>query len=348
MSEKIKFGLIGYGRIGKRHAKIISDNPDAELIAVCDVKPKESVSYDLGIPYFDNTGEFYHQGKDIDVVSIATPNYVHAAQAIEALEQKKNVVVEKPMALNKADGERILYKALQKNKLVFGVMQNRYSPPSVWLKELIDSGKLGKIFMVNINCYWNRDGRYYKTSDWKGSLEKDGGTLFTQFSHFIDIMYWVFGDIRDIRAQVYNFDHQNLTEFEDSGNATFRFVNGGIGTLSFSTSIWDKNFESSITVIAENGTVKVGGQYMNEVLYCHVKDYEMPTLAETSKPNNYGGFIGSAANHNFVFENVINVLKGHSTITTNAMEGLKVVEIIERIYEAAGQLNKLSLAKQFS
>jgi predicted dehydrogenase len=238
------------------------------------------------------------------------------------------------MALKKAEAETVIYKALNVHRHVFAVMQNRYSPPSVWIKHMIDSGKLGTIYMVQLNCYWNRDDRYYKKDSWHGRKDLDGGTLFTQFSHFIDIMYWLFGDIENISARVFDFNHTSLTEFEDSGVVTFEFVNGGTGNLNFSTSVWDKNLESSMTIIAENGSVKIGGQYMDKVEYCHIKDYTMPDLAPTNPGNDYGAYKGSAQNHNYVIENVVDVLKGRASITTNALEGLKVVDIIERIYNA--------------
>jgi len=215
---------------------------------------------------------------------------------------------------------------------VFCVMQNRYSPPSVWIKEVIESKILGEVFMVQLNCYWNRDDRYYKKGNWKGSNDLDGGTLFTQFSHFIDIMYWLFGDIKDIQAKFNDFTHKDLTEFEDSGLVNFNFLNGGMGCINYSTAVWDTNLESSITIIGSKGSVKIGGQYMNEVEYCHIKDYQMPVLAPVNPANDYGAYKGSAANHHYIVENVIDTLKGRNTITTNALEGLKVVEMIERIY----------------
>jgi len=252
--------------------------------------------------------------------------------AVKALKAGFHVVVEKPMALTKRDAEEILHTALQKNRKVFCVMQNRYSPPSVWIKEMITSGRLGKIYMVQLNCYWNRDERYYKAGGWHGSADLDGGTLFTQFSHFIDIMYWLFGDITNIKACFRDFTHEKLTAFEDSGMVSFDFLKGGMGCLNYSTSVWDKNLESSITIVAENGSVKIGGQYMNEVEVCHVKEYTMPDLAPTNPGNDYGAYKGSAQNHNFVIENVVKVLNGNGDITTNALEGMKVVDIIERIY----------------
>ena len=189
--------------------------------------------------------------------------------------------------------------------------------------------------MVQLNCYWNRDDRYYNPNSWHGKKQLDGGTLFTQFSHFIDIIYWLFGDIEKIHASLRDFNHHSLTEFEDSGVVTFDFVNGGMGVMNFSTSVWDKNLESSMTVIAEKGSLKIGGQYMERVEYCHIKNYQMPHLAPTSPANNYGAYKGSAQNHHLVIDNVVEVLKGKASITTNALEGLKVVEMIERIYSNA-------------
>ncbi|HHH50624.1 MAG TPA: Gfo/Idh/MocA family oxidoreductase, partial [Saprospiraceae bacterium] len=284
MLKKTNFAIVGYGHIGKRHAQIINENRDSQLVAICDIKPKKDLDLgDFEIPFFTSVDTMLFSDIAIDVVNICTPNGLHAQQAIKALEARKHVVIEKPMALKKADCERIIYKALEVSKQVFVVMQNRYSPPIKWLKEVIEENLLGEIFLVQINCYWNRDKRYYSPNGikhfWHGSKELDGGVLFTQFAHFIDIMYWLFGDIKNIQNRATNFNHQKTTHFSDTGVASFEFVEGGIGTLNYSTAIWDKNFESSITVIGENGTIKIGGQYMDQVIYCHINDYQMPILA---------------------------------------------------------------------
>lgn len=334
MEKKIKFAVVGCGHIGKRHAEMIYRNEECELVALVDVKEKSTLGIDsFNAPLFSSLEDLIASDLEIDVINVASPNGFHAEQGMQILESGRHLVIEKPMSLNKNDSEKLIFKGLQKHKQVFCVMQNRYSPPSVWLKELLDSGKLGKVFMVQINCYWNRDDRYYKSESWHGKQALDGGTLYTQFSHFIDLMYWYFGDIKNIQAKFEDFNHQDLTDFEDSGIVSFDFVNGGMGSLNYSTSIWDKNLESSITVIGENGSLKVGGQYMNEVEYCHIKDYEMPKLAPTNPGNDYGAYKGSAANHHYIIENVVDALRGRKSITTNALEGLKVVDIIERIYE---------------
>lgn len=333
----IKFAVVGCGHIGKRHAEMIWQNPEADVVALCDNRPLGELNLDAkyaDIPFFSSFEELLASGIEMEVINIATPNGLHANQSLAALNAGLHVVVEKPMGLTKIDAEKIIFTALHKNKHVFAVMQNRYSPPSAWIKGLVDSGKLGGINMVQINCYWNRDDRYYKPGNWHGDKALDGGTLFTQFSHFVDIMYWLFGDIDNIKGRMTDFNHEGLTDFEDSGSLSFDFTDGGMGILNFSTSCWNQNFESSITVLAENGTIKIGGQYMNEVEYCHVKDYEMPKLEASNPPNDYGPYKGSAANHVYLIQNVVDVLKQRAPITTNALEGLKVVDIIERMYKA--------------
>lgn len=335
--DRVKFAVVGCGHIGKRHIEMILRNPEAELVAVCDQLPMEELNFPEivadTIPLTSTLDQLLRDF-DFDVLNICTPNGLHASMALQALESSRHVVIEKPMALNTPDAEKILFTAEKYEKNVFCVMQNRYSPPSLWIKEVMTSGILGRLFMVQINCYWNRDERYYKPGGWHGTEKLDGGTLFTQFSHFIDLMYWLFGDIDDIRADFEDFNHHSLTDFEDSGMVHFRFNNGGIGCLNYSTSVYDKNFESSVTIIAENGTIKIGGQYMNEVEYCRVKNYEMPVLPPTNPGNDYGHYKGSAQNHHYVIQNVIDVLKHKEgeEITTNAYDGLKVVDIIERIY----------------
>lgn len=333
MSTKIKFAVIGQGHIGKRHAEMIRRNPGAELVAVSDLLPKEKTgNAEIAEAYFLSAEEMLQAHPEIEVVNVCTPNGLHAAHALLALDHGKHAVIEKPMALSKSDCELVMHKALSAGKNVFCVMQNRYSPPSVWLKEIVENKIIGDVFMVQLNCYWNRDERYYKKGGWKGLQELDGGTLFTQFSHWIDLLYWLFGDIDQIQAKFADFKHKDMTEFEDSGFVSFNFLNGGMGCINYSTAVWDTNLESSISLVGSNGSVKIGGQYMDKVEYCHIRDYKMPNLADTAPANDYGAYKGSANNHHQVIQNVIDTLSGKTTITTNVLEGMKVVDMIERIY----------------
>lgn len=265
--KKIRFAVVGQGHIGKRHAEMILRNPDTELAAVCDTRTEKEckTSYE-GVNHYQSIDEMLKKETNLDVINICTPNGLHAEMALKALDNGLHVVIEKPMTLTKADAEQVIFKSLAKHKTVFCVMQNRYSPPSMWLKDVIEQNILGRVFHVQINCYWNRDERYYTHQNWHGDAKLDGGTLFTQFSHFIDIMYWLFGDIKNISGQFRDFNHLTLTDFEDTGIVNFEFLNEGIGTLSYSTSIYNENLESSMTIIGEKGTIKVAGQYMNEVV----------------------------------------------------------------------------------
>ncbi len=324
MENKIKFAVIGCGHIGKRHAAVIANNEECELAALCDTIAKERPDPgDHNISFYTSIDELLQSGIPLDVVCIATPNGCHEEQALKVLKAGYHVVIEKPMALTKEGCERIMYESMRQQKQVFCVMQNRYSPPAVWLKEVLHKKILGEIYIVQVNCYWNRDERYYTGNTWHGSKESDGGTLFTQFSHFIDMLFWLFGDIKNISGKLNNFNHAGLTDFEDSGFIHFDFVHGGAGCLNYSTAVWNENLESTMTIIAQNGTIKTGGQYMKEVQYCNVKDYTMPELAPAD----------AGSNHHFIIENVVDILKERVPAATNAGDGMKVVEIIERIYK---------------
>lgn len=333
--QLFRFILVGFGAIGKRHAQEVMARTDAALVAIVDTNPEKQLlsHYPTHIP-------FYHLIDDAliaeqaDVAIIATPNGLHAPLAISALNAGLHVLVEKPMALSVKACKEMIAAAEKAQRKLFVVKQNRYSPPVKWLKQVITDQRLGKILMLQINCFWNRDERYYLPPSWRGTQELDGGVLFTQFSHFIDILYWVFGDIEPLATKAANMTHQSLSPLDDNGVVLFQTAAGALGSLCFSTSVWDQNLESSLTVIGEKGSVKISGQYMNEVAYCHISDYQMPEIAVAMPANQYGAYQGSASNHAPVIANVIETLKGQAQATTNAHEGLKVVEIIEKIYQA--------------
>lgn len=331
----IRFAICGVGHVGRRHAALVAGRAGAQLVALID--ERDELRADLAaefpnVPFFLSLEEYLARGPAADVLTVATPNGWHARQAVAGLRHGLHVVVEKPLALTVADARAIVETAQQAGRLVFGVMQNRYSPPAAWLKQLVDAGHLGEIYLVQMSCFWNRDARYYQPGGWRGTGALDGGTLFTQFSHFVDLLYWAFGDVANLAARFRDFNHQGLTEFEDSGLVTFDLVRGGSGTLAYSTAAWDRNLESSLTVLAARGALKIGGQYLDKVAYCHIQDYALPALPPTNPANHYGPYQGSAANHGHVIDNVVDTLHHRGTATTNALEGLKVVEIIERIY----------------
>lgn len=335
--KKIKFAIVGCGRIAQRHAEHIRHY--GELVAVCDVVAgkAEKLAKEYSAACYHSIDDMLKQEKTIDVVSICTPNGLHATHAIKSLRAGFHVLCEKPMAINVHDCGEMIKEAEKANKRLFAIKQNRFNPPVAAVKEAIDNGVLGKIYSIQLNCFWNRNADYYENS-WKGTRDLDGGTLFTQFSHFIDLVYWMIGDVKKAYALMGNFAHEGVIEFEDTGVVAIEFYNGAIGTINYTVNSYSKNMEGSLTIFAENGTVKIGGQYLNELEYQDIKDFEIKDLPEGNKPNNYGTYVGSMSNHDKVYENLVDVLLNGSSISTNSFEGLKTVEIIDKIYQSSRQL----------
>jgi UDP-N-acetyl-2-amino-2-deoxyglucuronate dehydrogenase len=334
MVSKLKFGIIGCGRIAQRHAEHI--NNKGELVAVCDSiqeKADEFATKYQTKAYY-TVDDLLSNEKKIDVVAICSPNGLHVAHTIKALNAGMHVLCEKPMAISVHDCGEMIQAAEKANKRLFAIKQNRFNPPVVAVKKIIEEGRLGKIMSVQLNCFWNRNPDYYKNS-WKGTMKLDGGTLFTQFSHFIDLLYWIVGDVKNVQAYMGNFAHQGIIEFEDTGVVILEFYNGAIGTIHYTVNSYQKNMEGSLTLFGEKGTVKIGGQYLNELEYQSIEGYKIENLPEGNKPNNYGNYVGSMSNHDKVYDNLIEVLQNNASITTNSFEGLKTVEIIEKIYKAA-------------
>lgn len=332
--SQLRFAIVGCGRIAQRHAEHIGKK--ARLTAVCDLVPEraDALAAAYGAKAFYSIDDLLKESASFDVLSVCSPNGLHAEHSIKALHAGVHVLCEKPMALTVADCGNMLQAAEKNNRRLFAIKQNRYNPPVAAVKKIIEKGKLGKIYSVQLNCFWNRNEAYYSNS-WKGTKKLDGGTLYTQFSHFIDLLYWMIGDIDEVKAMMQNYHHHNIIEFEDTGVVLLRFSNGALGTVHYTVNSFQKNMEGSLTIFGEKGTVKIGGQYLNELEYQQIEGYTIKDLPEGNKPNNYGTYVGSMSNHDLVYDNVIEVLEKGGSITTSAFEGLKTVEIIQKIYAAA-------------
>ena len=334
--KQVKFGLVGCGRIANRHAEHIENF--GLLQAVCDVEPKkaDALATKYGVKAYSNIDDLLTAETEIDVISVCTPNGLHAEHSIKALKAGFHVLCEKPMAMNVHDCGEMIKAAESANKRLFAIKQNRFNPPIAALKRAISDGVFGKLYSIQLNCFWNRNEDYYKDS-WKGTHDMDGGTLYTQFSHFIDLLYWLIGDVKKAHAIMRNFAHHGIIEFEDAGVVALEFHNGVIGTVNYTVNSYGKNMEGSLTIFGEKGTVKIGGQYLNELEYQNIEGFEFKNLPEGNTANNYGQYQGSMSNHDKVYENLVDVLTNQGTISTNAYEGLKTVEIIDKIYTAAGR-----------
>jgi UDP-N-acetyl-2-amino-2-deoxyglucuronate dehydrogenase len=334
MKTNITFALIGCGRIAQRHAEHINNN--GILTAVCDnVKEKaDELAAKYNAKAYYSVEDLLASEKKMDMVSICTPNGLHAKHAIQALNAGFNVLCEKPLAISVNDCGEMIKAAEKANRRLFAIKQNRFNPPVAAIKQAIDENKLGKIHSVQLSCFWNRNEDYYANS-WKGTKELDGGTLYTQFSHFIDLLYWLIGDVKASQAFTGNYTHKDIIEFEDTGVVILEFYNGAIGTVNYTVNSYGKNMEGSLTIFAEKGTVKIGGQYLNELEYQNIEGFKIENLPEGNKSNNYGNYQGSMSNHDKVYENLVSVLQNNEPISTSAFEGLKTVEIIDKIYNSA-------------
>lgn len=330
----VSFGLVGCGRIGSRHAEHIAKY--GQLLAVCDTDKMKAdeLAKQYECKAYYSIAELLEHEFAIQVVSICTPNGLHAAHSIAALNAGFHVLCEKPLAISVYDSGEMIKSAERAARRLFVIKQNRFNPPVAAVKDYIDKGRLGKIYSLQLSCFWNRNADYYQNS-WKGTLALDGGTLYTQFSHFIDLLYWMFGDVSRVQAYTRNFAHQGIIEFEDTGVVILEFFSGTIGTVNYTVNAHQKNMEGSLTIFGEKGTVKIGGQYLNELEYQNIEGYKIEDLPAGNKPNHYGSYEGSMSNHAQVYENVIKVLEGNEVISTSGFEGLKTVEIIDKIYRAA-------------
>ena len=236
----------------------------------------------------------------------------------------------------------MIHSALKENKKLFIVKQNRYNPPIVAVKKMIDEKRLGKLFYIVVNCFWNRNGNYYSKSSWKGIKKRDGGALFTQFSHFIDLMLMFAGTVETVHTVASNFNHPDI-DIEDTGTVTMKFSNGMIGALNFTNCAYQKNMEGSITIFAEKGTVKIGGQYLNELEYQSIDGAEIPDLNVATSPNDYGTYQGTMSNHDKVYENVVDSLTNGGKVAVSGIEGMWTTEVIEAAYRSIQSETNITL-----
>ncbi len=331
---KIRFAIAGFGNIGRRHAAHILNNEHAELVAICDINPELEKRVPEGVSFYTDVADML-QHINADVLCVCTPNYLHEPHTIAGLQAGMHTVVEKPMAISVAECDRMIAAAKEAEKTIFAVKQNRYNPPVQAVKQLITEHALGNTYMLQINCFWNRGNAYYAESNWRGKKDKDGGCLFTQFSHFVDIMYYLNGGIAEATGRIANYAHQHNTEVEDTGTFVMKSVNNALVNFNFTTCAYNKNMEGSITLFAEKGTVKIGGQYLNTIEYHQLESATLPVINITAKANDYGLYQGSMSNHDKVIQNVTDVLLHNHPIMTSAEEGREVVRIIEMMYAGA-------------
>lgn len=329
----MKFGVVGCGHIGQRHLEVLNQEEKADLYALCDIDKNKIEKYQKLYP---NTKAFTSfeellEDTEIEIVSICTPHGLHAPMSMLAAEAGKHILVEKPMALHATDAEEMIQKAREHKVRLFVVKQNRFNSPILLTKEALDKEKLGRIFMVQCNVMWNRHDSYYESSDWRGKKQLEGGSLHTQASHFIDLLVWWFGELVDAKSIYDTLNHD--IEIEDCGSAALRFSSGVIGSLLWTTCVYNSNYEGSITIIGEKGTIKIGGQYLNKIDHWDIQSYPMPADATfDDKSNHYGFYKGSSSNHHILINELIEEFTERRNGMVEGDEGLLSIQAIETIY----------------
>ncbi len=332
MQDKIKFAIVGCGNIGRRHVAVMDKCDAAQLVAICDTDAQRLA--ELGETYNVATYDDYEkmlEEADFDIISICTPHALHAPMSNLAARSKKHILVEKPMALDTASANDMIQNAKNEGVNLWVVKQNRYNKPIMLVRDLLDNNRLGKVFMVQTNVMWNRHQRYYNESPWRGFKDKEGGALHTQVSHFLDLMIWLFGDIIEAKSLYSTLNHD--IEIEDCGVSALRFDNGALGSLNWTTCVYNANYEGSITIIGELGTVKIGGKYLNKIDYWDVQSTPMPDEDEFNDlPNTYSHYQGTSSNHDKLVDDLVSQIIDDRRGVVEGPEGLKTIEAIEKIY----------------
>lgn len=331
----MRFAVVGCGNIGLRHLAVIDALEGATLAGLCDVDPARREKYSemyRGIPAYGSIEEMLADS-DAHVIDVCTPHYLHAEHALAAIGRGRHALVEKPMALAVADADRMIAAAGEAGVLLMVVKQNRYNLPVALLREAFERQRLGSILMTHCSVIWNRYPGYYAQSPWLGRRRFEGGALYTQVSHFIDLLIWFCGDVVEAGGTVATKTHD--IEIEDCGSAWLRFSSGAMGTLLWTTSAYNHNAEGSITVIGERGTVKIGGPYLNRIEYWDVEGFPLPADIEwVDRPNTYSKYQGSSSNHDKVLRDVVRRVNREDFRVVSGEEGRKTVQAIERIYSA--------------
>lgn len=318
----MKIALIGLGYAGQKHLTALRHFDYVQVVCVCDPVPPSHLP--PSVRYYAQLEKMLEQErKRVEVALIASPNGLHEEQAIACLQSGWHVIVEKPLAIHLAGAQHIMEAAAAQQLKVFCVMQNRYHPVMQWLEKLLTDGWMTDPFLIQINCFWNRDDRYYTPGSWRGKEGMDGGPLFTQFSHFIDALLWLFGEVDTIESAFFeNTAHQHNTDYEDTGVVVLKMANQARVVLNYSTAVPRQNAESSITVLSRTAAVKIAGQYMNEVSWCITPPgCPDPPVAEPFQNDRIPALTA-----------FFQLLKDPHYRNYNAREALKVVELIETIY----------------
>lgn len=339
----MNFAIIGCGFIAKKHAKAIQEVKEAKLVAVSDKVPEAMEFYTKeygATPYIELNKML--EKENIDVVCICTPSGLHAPLAVEVANAQKHIVLEKPIAMTLEDTDLII-EACKKNNVKLSVVHpNRFRPVVLELRKIFDQKLLGKISHANATVNWNRNQAYYDQASWRGTKEHDGGVLMNQAIHNIDLLLWFMGK----PVQVFSMEATRLRniEAEDVSTGLIKFESGALATVETSTTVYPKNFEESITIFGEKGTVKIGGA--NALYFEHLEiegkqEKKIEEIKEKIKANPWG-----TPGHQWIIDDMVNAIKENRRPAVTGEDGRRALELVLSFYESAKQNQSIQLTKE--
>lgn len=343
-NKKIKFALIGCGQISKQHLMSISALPDAELVAVCDIKEDRvmEVVQKYKVEHYQNYKDLLDID-DVDVIIIATPHGIHAQMAIDAAVAGKHVLIEKPLATSLRDADRVLDAFKENKRKIYPVLQVRFNHALKYIKELIGDNKLGRIHHASMVVRWFRPQEYYDRSDWLGTESGEGALLLSQGIHYVDIIRWLMGPVKTVYADKNTIAHE--IETDDISLGLFKFTSGAFGTLEVSMCTYPRNLECSLSIMGSKGTIVIGGTALNEIRFWEVEGVLMPQVAPGFAPNVYAGglYQGSSPNHVYVYQELIKDLQGLPNNHISGYDARDTLEVVDAFYKSAAKGEKINL-----
>jgi UDP-N-acetyl-2-amino-2-deoxyglucuronate dehydrogenase len=342
MQNKIRIGVVGCGKIATNHFNTINELSDQfELVGVCDTHADnlKQATTTLKVDGYHDLDSMLNTNRGLDIVTLCSPSGLHAKQTIQIAKRGRHVITEKPMATRWSDGVEMVKTCDEENVRLFVVKQIRYLPVMQLLKNAIKMQRFGRIYLVNLNVFWTRPQAYYDQSKWRGTWEFDGGAFMNQASHHIDLLHWLLGPIQNVQAMMSTLA-MNI-ETEDTGVINIRWRSGALGSMNVTMLTYPKNLETSLTILGEKGSVKIGGVSANTILHWEFdSENEQDQIAQQLKsppplPANYG--------HTHYYQNVAKTLRGEAQAETDGREGLRTLELLIAAYVSARDNTQVSL-----
>ena len=344
-AEKIKFGLIGCSRISSQHfGSMIYFKDKIELVALSDITEAKAKEFGekYKVPNYTDYKKMLKE-EEMDIVSVCTPNGLHAEMAIACAKSGKHCLLEKPIALNVSEADEIIKNFEKYDKKLFVVKQVRFNPTVMVIKKLLEEGILGKIFSTNLTVRWTRPQSYFDEVPWRGTKKLDGGALLNQGDHYVDVLQWFLGPVKNVMAKTDMVAHQ--IETEDEVFAILHFVNGAYGTIEFTINTYPHNLECSITILGSKGSIQIGGNALDQIEIWEVENYPKPAIQDNIPQKAYelGLFKGASPRHLFIYQNVIDHFHNSKEITADGREAKKSIEIIQAIYQSSREKKQVDL-----